>query len=204
MARSNSLGCDVVEEREHGRHRVVDPDVDRPEMILDGRRGARTCSKLGSRQQRGRKGCRRARRTSAAAPSRPARPRAIKPTAAPCLRELARDRAADAARGAGDDDYLALSHFATPADRRRTRPSPRSLLVAARAQDRRRMGGQRHQLSQLRSPSGGPRSRPTRICEPSSARPAVAPRHTSAAGLTTDNSASSHGRHAVTWMRSGV
>ncbi len=48
-----------------------------------------------------------------------------------------------------------------------------------------------------------PRSRPIRMCDPSSCCAAVAPRHTRAAGLTTASSAWSQGKHAATCHRSG-
>ena len=38
---------DVIEVREHGRHRVVDPDVERPVRLLDLAGGASTCVVLG-------------------------------------------------------------------------------------------------------------------------------------------------------------
>ncbi len=108
------LGCDVVEEREHGRHRVVHPDVDRAEMIFDRRGGSPDSLEVAHVSSVGVRG--------AAEPADVGRGAVqagrVPARSSPRRRrgcEFLRDRPADASGCAGDDDYLALSHFATPA-----------------------------------------------------------------------------------------
>ena len=90
---------DVVEEREHGGHRVVDPDVDRTQALLDRRRGGLHLVELG---HVGRVGVGRAAELGdllggGVQPGAAARDQAHRGAVAG---ELAGDRAAHAARGA--------------------------------------------------------------------------------------------------------
>ena len=104
---------DVLEVREHGRHRVVDPYVDRSECLLDLLAAASTASKSATSAD-----------TAWAVPAEPlgllgGRPQARLPArdqsdGRAVAREFLGDRPADARRGTGHDDYLARSHVATP------------------------------------------------------------------------------------------
>ena len=193
---------DVVEEREHRRHRVVDPHVDRPEALFDRARGrvdrvgVRDVGLIRERDAAEVRHVPRRRVEARASPRDQPHRRAV-------LGELPSDRAPDPPGGPGDDDYLAFSHFTT---------SLKSVTNCFIARSRSSSGVRRiadgcvvNVTSSARSDSNRvPRSRPIRICEPSSACPATAPRHTSARGRTTSISASSQGRHAFTCQRSGV
>ena len=106
MARRNSCGLDVDHPREHRRHRIVDPHVDRPQLALDplgGRLDGVVVSDVDRHDERlsaellhlgldvlqRRLAARQQRRLRAA------------------LGERVRDRPTDSARRAGDDDDLA-------------------------------------------------------------------------------------------------
>ena len=189
---------DVVDEREHGRHRVVDPHVDRPQALLDRVGGGAHLVELGDvgRVDVGdpaELGDLAARRLQPGA----GRGRSTRP-----LRragELMSNCPTDAARGAGDDDYLALSHAAAlplpTSDLRRTcHRLSRSSSSVRRIAD----GCVVSVTSSARSDSTACLGRDQ---SGSAARAATAPRpHRSTpvrVGRTNCISACTHGRHAV-------